>query len=87
MSDAAKGMKKDFQEKIWIFVFAFFRIYAIVYLFHSMRQSDLPPPSGSSLRHWPPGTNSKNVRAVFFFSPPPQPHTRPHSPPAKPDLA
>jgi hypothetical protein len=21
---------------------------------------------GSSLRHWPPGTNSKTVRAVFF---------------------
>jgi hypothetical protein len=25
-----------------------------------------PPPAGSSLRHWPPGTNSFNVRAVFF---------------------
>ena len=24
---------------------------------------------GSSLRHWPPGTNSTNVRAVFFCSP------------------
>jgi hypothetical protein len=23
-------------------------------------------PAGSSLRHWPPGTNSSTVRAVFF---------------------
>src|ERR1700690_467591 len=27
-----------------------------------------PPPAGSSLRHWPPGTNSLTVRAVFFCS-------------------
>jgi hypothetical protein len=23
--------------------------------------------AGSKLRHWPPGTNSKTVRAAFFF--------------------
>jgi hypothetical protein len=32
-----------------------------------VRAADLAAsPDGSSLRHWPPGTNSLTVRAVFF---------------------
>jgi hypothetical protein len=27
----------------------------------------IPSGPGSKLRHWPPGTNSKTVRAVFFL--------------------
>ncbi len=54
-------------KKILFFVFAFSGIYAIVYLFR-MKSGELWTPSskGSSLRHWPPGTNSMTVRAVFF---------------------
>jgi len=47
------------RNKILKFVLAFFSIYAIVYLFRLT--------AGSSLRHWPPGTDSSNVRAVFFL--------------------
>ncbi len=52
------GGPENPQNKILIFVLAFFRIYAIVYLFRLK--------AGSSLRHWPPGTDSSKVRAVFF---------------------
>jgi uncharacterized protein (DUF3084 family) len=39
----------------------------MLYLFR-MRNGELwtPSSSGSSLRHWPPGTDSSTVRAVFF---------------------
>lgn len=30
------------------------------------REAQRHPSAGSSLRHWPPGTDSSNVRAVFF---------------------
>ena len=74
---------------ILIFVFAFFRIYAIVDLFRlEMAIYGRHPSSGSSLRHWPPGTDSFNVRAVFLSAhnfpsqgEPPRRVTKGHTPP------
>ena len=39
----------------------------------------IPLSAGGSLRHWPPGTNSSNVRAVFFAPPLAQPAAFSHS--------
>jgi hypothetical protein len=52
-------------KNILFFVFAFSRIYANLYLFQPGRRPKAPS-TGSKLRHWPPGTNSSTVRAVFF---------------------
>jgi hypothetical protein len=60
-----KDSLQDAPKIISIFVFAFCGIYAMVYIFQS-RRVGLPFANGSSLRHWPPGTNSKSVRAAFF---------------------
>jgi hypothetical protein len=58
MPDKENRLISRAEEKISIFVFAFFSIYAMLYLFHWESGSHRLLPVGSSLRHWPPGTNS-----------------------------
>ncbi len=52
------------------------------YIYSSLKAALEPLLTGSKLRHWPPGTNSSTVRAVFFCAdeidpPAPIPHGSP----------